>query len=530
MTTQYDADVIVIGSGAVGSNTAYALAKQGKSVILLEAGERVPRWKIVQNFRNGSRRGDNVGPYPNTPQVPTSRFDGYVKNTGDFNMTPGFLKIVGGTTWHWGGAAWRYIPNDFKINTLYGVGRDWPIAYEDLEPYYVRAEYEIGVAGDENEDQAGNQGVGFPPRSKPYPLPREKDTYYAERLGARFKPLGYDLICEPSTRMSASYRGRPGCVGNNNCLPVCPIGANYSGQVHADLAVEAGVKLITDATAWKLEKGPGGKIAAVHYRESDGKDTRLTAKVFVVAAHAYESAKLFLMSDVGNSSGMVGRNLMPHLALILRFLADEPLWSGRGPIQQGAIMNIRDGEFRRHHASNKYQLSSTVPNEFITTRLLEQGVFGSELDRRIRHDSARYTEMFGFFETLPFATNHISLGSNKTALGFPSLNVHYNLDDYSRRTVAPLLKDFDNFIHAMGGQDQVISNDGQLVSVDHIMGTLIMGDSAKDSVVDKHCRSWDHDNLFAVGTANLTSSSTVNPTLTGIALGLRAADIIAAEV
>lgn len=318
-------------------------------------------------------------------------------------------------------------------------------------------------------------------------------------------------------------------MGNNNCLPVCPIGANYSGFVHAELAEKAGVKLLTDATAFRLEKGPGGKIVAVHYRNSKHEDTRLTARAFVVAAHAYESAKLLLMSEVGNSSDQVGRNLMPHLALILRFLADEPLWPGRGPIQGNAIMNLRDGDFRRRQASNKYQLSMPVANEFITDRLLRQGVLGSELDRRIRHDSARFVEMFAFWETLPLASNRVTIGQHKTAIGLPSMSVHYDLDDYTRNTVPPVIKDFDNFISAMGGSD-VMARGEDIVSVDHIMGTVIMGDDPKTSVVDKDCRSWDHDNLFVVGTGNIPACAAVNPTLTGIALAIRAADRIAAEV
>ncbi|WP_321781875.1 GMC family oxidoreductase [Paraburkholderia sp. J94] len=529
MSTGFDADVIVIGSGAVGSNAAYELAKQGKSVILLEAGERMPRWKLIQNFHNTSRRKDNIAPFPNKPWAPTSAYDGYIVNTGNQIMTPGQLKLVGGTTWHWGGAAWRLIPSDFKLKSLYGVGRDWPIDYDDLERYYARAEAEIGVAGDNSEDQAGNMGRAWPPRSTPYPLPREVDTYYAQRIAKRIEPHGYRVITEPSTRASAGYRGRPACVGNNNCLPACPIGANYSGFIHAELAEQAGARLLTDATAFKLEKGPNGKIAAVHYRNSKGEDTRLTARTFVVAAHAYESAKLLLMSHVGNSSDQVGRNLMPHLALILRFLADEPLWPGRGPIQGNAIMNLRDGDFRRHRASNKYQLSMPVANEFITTRLLQQGVLGSELDHRIRHDSARFVEMFGFWETLPQASNRVTLGQGRTVIGLPTMSVHYDLDDYSRNTAPVVRQDFEQFIKAMGGTD-VMARGEEIVAVDHIMGTVIMGDDPKTSVVDKDCRSWDHENLFVVGTGNIPACSAVNPTLTGIALAIRAADRIATEV
>lgn len=528
MAQEYDADVIVIGSGTVGSNAAYELAKQGKSVIILEAGLRIPRWKLIENFRTSPRRKDYNGPYPNAPWAHTSADHDYVVNVGSFPMVANFLKLVGGSTWHWGGAAWRLIPNDFKIKSLYGVGRDWPIDYKDLEPWYVKAEYEIGVAGDGKQDQSGARHEPWPPRSRPYPMPAQENTYMVNRFAKAIAPMGYEVVAEPSAMMSGNYRGRPGCVGNNNCAPVCPIGANYSGVFHADLAVEAGARLITDATVDKIEKGANGKISAVHYKSSDGSQARLTAKAFVLAAHGYESPKLMIMSDVGNSNDMVGRNLMPHLGLSVSFFSEEAVWPGRGPIQQGAIFNMRDGEFRKRHSGMKHAINNFNANETITQRLLKQGVLGSELDTRIRHDSARYMGLYSMFETLPDPANRVQPGSGHDALGNPNIQLTYAVDDYAKGAVDPCMKDFGNFIKAMNGE--TISHEPTLENHDHIMGTVIMGDNPKDSVVDKDCRSWDHDNLFVVGTGNLPSSAVVNPTLTAVALAIRAGDTIAREV
>ncbi|MER5172477.1 GMC family oxidoreductase [Thioclava sp. GXIMD2076] len=529
MANDYDADVIVIGSGTVGANAAYELAKQGKSVLMLEAGVRIPRWRLIEAFRNSPRRTDYNGPYPDEPWAHTSASHDYVENDGDFPMIANFLKLVGGSTWHWGGATWRFIPDDFKMQSTYGVGRDWPIEYSDLEPWYVKAEYEIGVAGNMKEDQSGvRKGETWPPRSKDFPMPAQKNSYMLDTFKSRIEPLGFDVVAEPSAMMSGNYRGRPGCVGNNNCAPVCPIGANYSGVFHADLAVEAGVKLMTNTTVTQIEKGPDGKIAAVKWKSSKGDEGRLTAKVFVLAAHGYESAKLMITSEVGNSSDMVGRNLMPHLGLGFDFFSEDPVWPGRGPIQQGAIFSYRDGPTRSQHSGMKHAVNNFVPNEAMTKRLLKKGVLGSELDARIKHDSARYMSLYSMFETLPDPANRVQPGPHKDALGQPNLRITYAVDDYARGAIDPCINDYQQFVSAMNGEVLNMSRD--LANHDHIMGTVIMGDKATDSVVDKDCRSWDHENLFVVSTGNLPSSSVVNPTLTAVALAIRAADTIAKEV
>jgi choline dehydrogenase-like flavoprotein len=530
MAVDYDADVIVIGSGALGSNAAYELARKGKSVIILEAGERIPRWKVVENFRNSSRKGNFNDPYPNQPWAPTSFADGYLENTGSFDLLPGMLKLVGGTTWHWAAATWRFLPNDMKLKTLYGVGRDWPISYDELEPYYVRAELAMGVAGSNSDDQSGHaSGIAFPPRSAPYPIPPEGETYYFQRLKARIAPEGYNFIHEPNARTNQPYDGRPACSGNNNCMPVCPIGAMYSGDVHARHAENSGAKLLTDATAYKLEKGEGGKIVAVHYRTSKGADVRLTARYFIVACNGIETPKLLLLSDVANSSDQVGRNLMDHTGMGLQFLADEPLWPGRGQVQQGGIFNWRDGDFRKRHSAIKHALTNMVPNEAVTRRLLSQGVVGEELDRRIRHDAARWVDVSTVFEMLPNPSNRVTLNSaRKDALGIPMLKINYDVDDYVKAGKDVAKRDYANFVRLMGGT--VVEDETGWQNRDHLMGAVLMGDNAKDSVVNGECRTWDHDNLFLATTGVIPASGVINPTLPGVALSIRIADIIGREI
>ena len=529
METEFDADVVVVGSGALGANAAYTLAKAGKSVIILEAGERIPRWKIVENYRNSSKQQNYNAPYPNEAWAHTSYDEAYIDNTGSFDFRPGMLKLVGGTTWHWAAAAWRYIPNDMKLRSIYGVGRDWPISYDDLEPWYGLAENALGVAGTGDDDQSGQGGGPFPPRSTPYPLAPEGKTYLFQRLQTRLRESGYNFIHEPNARVTAPYDGRPACAGNNNCMPVCPIGAMYSGSVHVEHAENAGAELRTDATAYRLETGEGGRIAAVQYRRSNGEDIRLTARYFVIACHGLETPKLLLLSDVANSSGQVGRNLMDHSGIGLQFLADEPVWMGRGQIQQGGIFNWRDGPFRAHHAAIKHAPSNYVPNTAVAQRLLKDGVMGSELDRRIRDEASRWVDISTVFEMLPSPDNRVEPNPDaRDALRIPMLRVHYDIDDYVKAARPVAMNDFRNFVAGMGGE--VVVDDTGWQNRDHIMGTVIMGADPADSVVDGDCRTYDHPNLFLATTGVIPASGVINPTLSGVALAIRLADTIAREV
>ncbi|MER5172423.1 GMC family oxidoreductase [Thioclava kandeliae] len=529
MAQEYDADVIVVGSGAVGSNVANELVDQGKSVIILEAGPSVPRWKILMNFRNSGRHYDHNDPYPNNPWAPTSYQPGYLENSGSFNMMPGMLKLVGGTTWHWGGATWRYVPNDFKLNSLYGKGRDWPISYDDLEPYYTRAEYQLGIAGSDTEDQSGNHaGEAFPPRSKPYPIDNEKYSYNAQVLNDRLVEAGYKTCHEPTVRIHKPWDGRPACQGNNNCDQVCPIGTLYNGSIHADRATRKGAKLITEAVVHKIETGEGGKVTAVRYLTPEGEEHRLTAKAFVLAAHSFETAKLMMMNDIGNSSDMVGRNLMDHIGISMEFLAKDTMWSGRGPVQQATIMNWRDGDFRSEHSANKSALANGNPQIGLADAAIKAGLMGKELDERIMDQSSRYMYVYSFFEMLPDPANRIQPNPNwKDSIGLPGIKIHFDVDDYVKAGAVKAREMYHDINNKMGGEILRING---FENHDHLMGTMIMGDDAKNSVVNHEGRSHDHENLFIASVGIIPAAGVVNPTLTAVALGIRSADIIAKEV
>ena len=138
MSGQLSADVVVIGSGIIGALAARRLAQQGASVLILEAGPRLERARVVAAFRNSPIKGNWMAPYPASPWAPHPIYvpqdNGYLKQAGPYPYPAEYIRAVGGTTWHWAAQAWRLVPNDVRIKSLYGVGVDWPLTYEELDP------------------------------------------------------------------------------------------------------------------------------------------------------------------------------------------------------------------------------------------------------------------------------------------------------------------------------------------------------------------------------------------------------------
>lgn len=541
--SDFDADLIVIGSGVMGGLVASSLAQAGKSVIILEAGPRVKRADVVETFRNApvklslaNMKLQGAGsPFPSKPYAPSTYGD-YLQQTGPVPYGTAYLRVVGGTTWHFGSALWRMIPNDFKIQTLYGRGRDWPFAYEELEPYYSRAEAELGVSGVDEEDQSGQGGGTFPPRSKPYPMKGLPNSYFFNRASEMLSKGGYHPISEPNGRATKPYDLRPVCAGNNNCNPVCPIGAKYDGSMHIDKAERAGAKLMENAVVYRIEVGTDKKISAVHYKTPDGTDHRLTARYFVLAAHAIESPKLLLMSTspdfpngVANSSDMVGRNLMDNTGISMSMTAHEDMWPGQGPTELLIYLNSRDGAFRKDYPSYKTKVRNTVPTSQLTSSLIAKGVLGSELDKQIRLQSARGMNWAVDFEMLPLPQNRVTPSKNKhDALGLPVPSIYYSVDDYWNAGRDVAVKDLQRMATLLNAD--VTSTDIKHQNRQHIMGTTIMGSDAKDSVVDADCRTHDHINMFIAGCSVMPATGCVNPTLTGAALSIRIADTLLKEM
>ncbi|MBM6551844.1 GMC family oxidoreductase [Marinomonas ostreistagni] len=525
-TTQTSADVVIVGAGIVGSLMAEKIAQQGLSVLILESGPNIDRNHVVAKFRHGVDKGDYMAPYPYNDWAPEPRkFNDYFQNEGPVPYSASYIRGVGGTTWHWAGMAWRYVPNDFKLKTLYGVGRDWPFSYDDLEPFYYEAEVKMGVSGPEDNGS---------PRSKPFPMPELAPSWALSRVRDRLEGIGYKVIGNTAARNSQNYDGRPACVGNNNCMPVCPVDAQYHGGISAQSAKQAGVNIITEAIVYKIEHAKNSdKIEAIHYYTPNKDSFRVTGKTFVLAANAIETPKLMLMSKsdrfpngIGNSNDMVGRHLCDHPRAKVSFEVDEPIWPGRGPMSEYSIQSERDGEWRSESAAFRIDFSNTNPVRGITDKLIKQGVYGEELEQQIRHKSAHSMGMKNIVEQLPDPNNRVMLGDRLDTLGIPNPKFYYSVSDYTRRGNARAREIFTTIAKRLGAKELSFSAEDKFSLANHITGTLGMGDDRATTVCNGEGRSHFHDNLFLAGTGVLPTVATVNSTLTAVAVGLRTAEFI----
>lgn len=527
MSGQLSADIVVIGSGIIGSLAARRLAQQGASVLILEAGPRLERARVVAAFRNSPIKGNWMAPYPPSPWAPHPIYvpqdNGYLKQAGPYPYPAEYIRAVGGTTWHWAAQAWRLVPNDVRIKSLYGVGVDWPLTYEELDPWYQEAEEILGVAG------ADNTGS---PRQHPFPMEPVAEPWSMRRFRERLAPA-YPVVANTVARNSRGYDGRPACVGNNSCQPICPVNAQYLGINAVEAAEAAGAKVVSNAVAFRIEHDVKGRIAAVRYYAPDKSEHRVTGKQFILAANGIESPKLLLLSasdtypnGLANRSGMVGRHLMDHPSTSLTFYADEELWLGRGPQSPSSINTLRDGAFRAQHAAYRLDFTNISQVLNVTGDLIKEGVYGAEFEKQLRWRAARQVNVKNVLEVLPNPDNRITLSAEKDAMGIPKPEAHYAIDDYTRRAAEVSRADFARIAELMGGTGLRYSADGQFANNQHITGTMRMGNDPATSVVDAFGRTHDHENLFVCSTGVMPTAATMNSTLTGIALALRTAEHI----
>lgn len=533
-TLPHRPQLLVIGAGIAGGMVAHKAALAGMRVTILCDGPELRREDLVDRFRQAGAQ-TMMSPYPEVPHAPqpqVARTDDYLIQKGPRPYNQQYIRAVGGTTWHWAAATWRYLPNDMKLKSRYGVGRDWPLDYWDIEPWYAEAEAEMGVAGPEDAPFDA-------PRSGPYPMPAAPLSYMDRVFQEKLSALGYAHISAPQARNNQQvYDDRPPCCGNANCMPICPIGAQYSGNVAVEKAQAAGAQLVTGAVVHRLEVGPEGKITAARYLTPSREEIRVEADRFVLAAGGIEGPKILLMSTqenapdgVANRSDMVGRNLMDHPGTSSSFDSEMPLWPGRGPNVISAITNLRDGDFRSEHAARKLMILNMNPVEGIAKAAIDEGLTGEALRQAVRHRTARRQVITAFHEQLPDPSNRIrpSTEGKTDQLGLPRPEIHYDVDDYVARAAKDTRARVEEIAATLGAAPgSVEHNDGYLPN-NHITGATIMGDDPRDSVVDADCRTHDHPNLWISSSSTFPSVSSVNVTLTIAALALRLGDHIATE-
>ncbi|MDQ6941352.1 MAG: GMC family oxidoreductase [Candidatus Eremiobacteraeota bacterium] len=603
-------DVVVVGGGVAGALVAKRVSHAGRTVLLLEAGtgeeNRNTEFTEYLGYVNTFYAADikipqspfQINPNANealetdvipggTPYSYATVPDSYFKQRGRDPFLSTYTRYLGGTTLHWVGTSLRMLPEDFELYSRYGVGRDWPISYRDLMPYYDLAELELAVSADVDDQRY--LGIEFTPDYQ-YPMHRVPLSWGDKVLGAavdgmavRMDGESYDLsvTSTPAARNSTpntSYVPPPGavnprvgyepdgavgnpaighrCMGNSSCTPICPIQAKYNARKTLIRTHHDRTTIVTQAVVTELLREPGsdaiGGVKFKHYASPDAKEfTEHVArgKTYVLAAHAVENAKILHVSNLANGSDQVGRNLMDHPCVLMWALA--PKWYGgyRGPVSTAGIESLRGGSFRAKHGAFRIEIGNDgwswpVNGPFPTvTSLVQNGVFGTELRHRLFDQCARQFRIASLVEQLPDPANRVTFDPKvRDSRGDLRPIITYSIDDYVKAGAAAAfevgLSIFDRF-RAEDATKYSPADSGSFLwkgktyeyqGAGHLIGTHRMGDSPHSSVVDARQRSWDHHNLYLVGCGNFVTEATSNPTLTLAALTLMAADNVLADL
>jgi choline dehydrogenase-like flavoprotein len=566
-------DVVVVGSGVAGALAAKRLSANGKRVLIVEAGTAEGLSAegfnaFVENFHAATNKHSNA-PYPANENAlsPSDGLNGYFVESGPLPISGSYTRIVGGTTMHWEGKTLRMFPSDFKPYTQFGHGLDWPLSYDDLQSDYSDAEREIGVAGDVEEQRA--LGIPFP-KGYLYPMKRIPPSYLDEQLrkridGSTMELEGEQIALKLSTFPQArNSEANPGyamtgipCQGSASCVPICPMQAKYDAR-RTLLGLDGKlVHLLPQCVVSRVNVDPHSRrVASVtykHYRsvsDSSYQVNSVSARVFVLACNAVENARLLLSSEVANSSGLVGCYLMDHPFLLAWGLMPEPAGVTRGPLVTSGIAGFRDGNLRKKQAAFSIDIHNDgwgwagVAVADIMRELIDrQNAYGSSLRAGLADRVSRQLLLAFMCEMPADRSNRVTVDSRSVdRLGNMRPVMHYNLPEYSKKAIASA-RNVSKFIFGKAGvEDHTEYKKADPAYFEyggtgywfrggnHFSGTHVMGTSKQNSVVDSNLRSWDHENLYLLGSGAMPSIGTANTTLSIAALSFRAARQMARDL
>jgi choline dehydrogenase-like flavoprotein len=503
MTTER-VDVVVIGTGAGGAPVAARLARAGMNVVALEAGKH---WNPETDFATDEAAQSFL--FWNDERLSEGR-DALA--FGNNNSGIG----VGGTTLHFTAYVPRPRPEDFRLHTLRGAGCDWPIGYVDLERYYDEVEEFLGVSGPSPYPWG-------PPRKKPYPLAPLPLNAAAELMRRGCETIGMRTSPAANAALSGSYYTegvgwRPACKNSGFCQAGCSSRAKASMDVtYIPFAVHHGLDLRPECFVRGFDLARDGSIDAVVY-EHDGALVHQPCRSVFLCAGGIETPRLLFLAGLANRSGQVGRNFMAHPGSQVWGWFDEDVRPYKGI--PGALISEDTHDVADAPFAGGYLLQSigVMPVTYVSQMARGRRVWGEALrDAMLRYNHTAGINMLG--ECLPSDENFLELSTELDARGLPKPLVHFSCGENEKRMIEHAEKTMLAIWKAAGAHDTWIYRRGA-----HVIGTCRMGSDARTSVVDADCRSHDVPNLFIADNSVFPSALPVNPTLTIIAVALRAAD------
>lgn len=538
-------DAIIVGAGAGGGVAAAVLAEAGKRVLLLERGKELSFAEVGRDHLRNQRLaqyGNNAGPdLEGNPRVFTDSrggehvlrpFDGGYQNNA---------ACVGSGTRVYGAQAWRFMPQDFRMASLYGIPAgsslaDWPITYAELEPFYAKIEWELGVCGD------SSACCHLPPRRTEYPMPPLPLPEQGRVVRCGAANLGWQTQPVPLLINSIPYNSRPACIHCQHCVGfACPVDAkNGTQNTMIARAMQTGhCDLATEAMVSQVLTSPAGRVTGVRYFDSEGATQRANADVVILSGGAIETARLLLNSPtvaepagLGNNRDLVGRSLQGHLYPSVAGLFEQIVWDGVGPGASTATCDF-------NHGNDGVIGGGMIADDFIVLPIIfAKGALPPEIPRWgrahkefMRTGYRRTIGIKGPVQEIPNPEARVAIDPHvRDRWGLPVASLSGSIHPESLRTADFMYDRAKEWLEASGAIETWGWRCGQgLSGGQHQAGTCRMGDEPRSSVVDKWQRVHGHDNLYICDSSVHVTNGGFNPVLTILALSRRAAENIAAH-
>lgn len=507
------ADVCIVGAGAAGGVLAYELSKAGLNVVVIEAG---PFWNPQTDFASDELTMTHLG-WQETRLVS----GGTPLQLGHNNSGRG----VGGGTTHFTGVFLRFHESDFRTKTEDGVGDDWPIAYDDLAPYYDKIEKDIAVSGPKKFPWGAFHG--------PYPYPeREPISANAEMFRIGCEKLGIKSVVSPLAINSAPFDGRPPCINRGFCNQGCMPNAKFSTLVHhIPKAIQQGAEVISDSMVTQILTDKKGLVTGVTFVH-DGQTHEQKARIVILANFVIETPRLLLNSanaqfpdGLANSSGWVGRGIMPHSSndVYAKFPEEVRLYKGTPVLAttQDFYETDRSRGFVRGYTLHAH---GSRPLEMAKGISKAANLWGEQL-RRTMLDYNFYGRVTLVGEVLPNPDNRVLLSAEKDGYGLPIAEVSFSYGPNDLALIDHAVEKMKAIVSAAGGTPEFVTDDTA-----HLMGGCRMGDDPKTSVANSFGQTHDIPNLFVCSASLFVTSGGGNPTNTVMALAARTAAYVQEEM
>ena len=534
--TTEEVDFVIIGSGAAGGILAKELSTNGFRVVVLEQGP----YLTEADFTHDEVKVLNQDLLTNHPKLQPTSF----RKTPDEKAKPQralvYGRLVGGTSVHFTANFWRFHEIDFversKVGPIPGAGfADWPITYADLEPYYTKVEWEIGVSG-----LAGASPFD-PPRSKPYPMPPLPVKASGVLFERAAQKLGWHPFPAPMAILSQPYLGRSACINCGFCLAFgCEVGAKSSSLASAvRMAERTGrCEIRPNSYVHRIEMDGSGRATGAVYFDEKRNVQLQRAKAVVVCANGAETPRLLLLSankqfpnGLANSSGIVGKHLMLNSGTTSMGVFEHALNDYKSVAVSRVFHDFYELDAQKvgFYGGGGLDARFDLTPVGFATGGLPPGTpgWGKGFKDTLRHNFTRTMQIFCHGTSLPVENNSFSLDPDlKDAWGLPALRMTYKDHPDDLKLGNWMNARASELLDAAGAQKKWSSPAQEQQFAVHLLGTCRMGNDPKTSVINRDHRTHDVKNLFLCDGSSLVTSGRGQPTMTIEALAFRAADRI----